>query len=125
MISNHMNPARAREMLMDAEVDEAKELADSDGDPSKVRNQIDIRKWRASKLASKTYGDRIDLNVTQTIDIGATLQEARTRMLRPVSYQLEAQDAQVLDMPRQISEPRTDYQSVDVPGPDDAPDIFR
>lgn len=116
--------ARAREMLMDAEVDEAKELADSDGDPAKVRNQVDIRKWRATKLAAKTYGERIDLNVTQTLDIGATLAEAKARLLRPVSYQLEAQDAQVIDLPRQIMREPSDKQSETRPGPDDVPDIF-
>lgn len=116
--------ARAREILADLEVDEAKVLADSDGDPAKVRNQIDIRKWRATKHNARVYGDRVDLNVTQTIDVGATLQEARARLLRPVSYQLEASDAQVIDLPRQIRTGAPVSQSVDAPQGGEEPDIF-
>lgn len=116
--------ARALELLADLEVDEAKAIADSEPDAAKARNQIDIRKWRASKRHARVYGDRIDLNVTQTLDISATLQEARTRLLRPVRDQLEASDVQVIDLPRQITQGTSALQAVDRPRGDEEPDIF-
>jgi hypothetical protein len=73
--------ARAVEIKADLLADEVIHLADGDGDPAKVRNQMQARQWLASKLHAKRYGDRIDLNVTQTIDVGATLAEARARLL--------------------------------------------
>lgn len=116
--------ARALELLADLEVDEAKEIADTEPDAAKARNQIDIRKWRASKRHARVYGDRIDLNVTQTLDIGATLQEAKARLLRPVRDQLTNEQSQVVDVQGKFTPPRCDSISVDAPEPGAAPDIF-
>ena len=61
--------ARAREVQAHREVDEIKEIADS-AIPESVhvsRLQIDARKWRASKMASKKYGDKLDVNNTHDI----------------------------------------------------------
>ena len=54
--------ARARELQQDYEADNMIEIADTAADPNKARIQIDARKWRASKLAPKKYGDKLDLN---------------------------------------------------------------
>lgn len=54
--------ARARERQQDRCVDEIIEIADKCKDPHKARLQVDARKWRASKLAPKKYGDQIDVN---------------------------------------------------------------
>ena len=116
--------SRARELCADVLVDEAKEIADTEPDASKARNQIDIRKWIASKHHSRVYGDRVDVNVSQTIDISTTLQEAKARLLRPVRDQLGVSDAQVIDMPRLIPTGARDTQSVDRPKGDEVPDIF-
>jgi hypothetical protein len=116
--------ARALELLSDLEVDEAKEIADNEPDAAKARNQIDIRKWRATKRHARVYGERVDLNVSQTIDISATLAEARARILRPVQDQLGVSDAQVIDLPRQIVQSARDKQSLDRPQPGDEPNIF-
>lgn len=116
--------ARALEIRSDLLADEALEIADTEQDAGKARNRIDVRKWLASKHNSKRYGDRIDLNVTQTLDISATLQEARTRLLRPMRDQLTAEDAQVIDLPRQITQSPSALQAVDRPRGDEEPDIF-
>lgn len=50
--------ALARVELADYHFDEIIALADTAEDPAKVRLQIDARKWVASKLAPKKYGDR-------------------------------------------------------------------
>ena len=73
--------ARAVEIKADLMADEVIHIADGDNDPAKVRNQIQARQWLAGKLYAKRYGERIDLNVTQTIDVSATLAEARARLL--------------------------------------------
>lgn len=73
--------ARARELNADILVDEALTIADSDIDPNLARNRIDIRKWIASKHRPKIYGDRIDLNVSQTVSILDARNEAKARVL--------------------------------------------
>ena len=115
--------SRAVEIKADLMADEVVHLADGDGDPAKVRNQMAARQWLASKLYAKRYGDRIDLNVTQTLDIGSTLAEARSRLLRPVSDQQTIEDAQVIDSPRVLSIGSTDCESV-APAVNAVPDIF-
>ena len=115
---------RAQELLADVLVDDALEIVDTEPDAQKARNQADMRKWIASKRNTKRYGDRVDLNVTQTLDIGSTLQEARARLLRPVRDQLGVNEPQVIDLPSRIVQGAPDNQSVDRPRPGDAPDIF-
>lgn len=72
--------ARARELSADILVDEALEIADSDIDAQVARNRIDIRKWIASKHRPKIYGERIDLNVAQTVSILDARREAQSRL---------------------------------------------
>jgi hypothetical protein len=73
--------------------EELMELADTpmpeglDG-PSKsawvqqMRLRVDVRKWAASKLKPKTYGERLDLSVTQEpISITNALRVAEQRVL--------------------------------------------
>lgn len=51
--------ARAREMQADSHVDDLADIADTEADPAKARVRIDARKWAASKLAPKKYGDKL------------------------------------------------------------------
>lgn len=62
---------RARESGIEAHIDGILDIAD-DGelDPNDKRVRIDARKWIASKLLPKKYGDKQDLNVTGDITIG-------------------------------------------------------
>lgn len=89
--------ARAREIQADIEVDQALVIADNEPDAQKARNQIDIRKWRASKHKSRVYGERIDLNVQQTIDISSTLAAAKSRLLLPVADRVDDAQVKTLD----------------------------
>lgn len=120
--------ARAMEIRAELLVDEMTEIADSNDDPQRVRNRVDVRKWIASKLLPKKYGERIDLNVTQTIDIGEALREAKARIVRPVIDQLPTPQPQVIDL-QDVSpiEPRDqESRTVDAmpPADDPTPDIF-
>jgi hypothetical protein len=73
--------ARAQEIRSDLLADEVITIADCEiTDPQRARNQIQARQWLASKHHSKRYGDRIDLNVSQSLDVSLTLQEARNRL---------------------------------------------
>ena len=48
----------------------------------KLRVQIDARKWTAAKLHPRTYGERLDVSVTETqISITAALAEAENRVI--------------------------------------------
>lgn len=70
----------ARESVADEYADEIIEIADTENDSAKARNQIDSRKWIASKLKPNTYGDRLDISLNQTVDIGSALSEAMKRV---------------------------------------------
>jgi hypothetical protein len=54
--------AYARDAQADVYVDEIKDIADTEEDANRARVRIDARKWVASKLKPKRYGDRLDLN---------------------------------------------------------------
>jgi leucyl aminopeptidase (aminopeptidase T) len=49
--------AQAREEQADFYADEIIEIADNEADTNRARVRIDARKWKASKLAPKKYGD--------------------------------------------------------------------
>jgi len=51
--------ARARELQQEREADKIVVIADEATDAGLARLQIDARKWRASKLAPKKYGEKI------------------------------------------------------------------
>ena len=119
--------SRAVELKADILADETIEIADNDEDSARARNRINARQWLAGKLNRK-YGERVDLNVIQTIDIGSTLAEARARML-PGSYQSSTTDAQVIDSIDVSGQRALDNQSKflpanDVPTGDEYPNIF-
>lgn len=116
--------ARARELSADFLVDEALHAAVKEPDVLRARVIAENNRWAASKFNSKRYGDRIDLNVSQTLDISGTLLEARQRMLRPVSDQQMIEDAQVVDVPALPQPGATDSQSVPAVAKDEEPDIF-
>ncbi len=89
--------AHARSNRADIFADQIVELADSDDNPVKVRNQIDARKWTASKLKPSVYSDRLDISIAQTIDIKGALSDAKNRIRDiiqiPLTQLVESTDA--------------------------------
>lgn len=81
--------ARARETQASAYADEIVDIADTEKDPQKARVRIDARKWHASKLAPKKYGDfnRTELSTADDkplkVDVTLTPAEAYARALKP------------------------------------------
>jgi hypothetical protein len=79
--------------LADELVDLSDEMPPADLDPSLInawvnrqRLRIDARKWSASKLRPKMWGDKIDVSVTHTqISITQALEQAESRLLDNVT----------------------------------------
>ncbi len=88
---------RARQDRADLMVEEITTIADTEPDAQRARNRIDARKWVASKMQPQVYGDRLDLNVTSVVDIGAALSEAQSRVLKNRQSQ-QLQESQVIDI---------------------------
>lgn len=115
--------ARAVEIRADLLADEALHIADNENDAAKARNQIGVRQWLASKLYAKRYGDRIDLNVTQTLDVSATLAEARARLVLPVRDQQTIEDVEARVITGVAGHGPSDNESM-TPPVNAVPDIF-
>ena len=60
------NYARAREAQAEGFAEEIVAIADT-GDIDRIKTQVDARKWVASKILAKKYGDKLDLNVAGTL----------------------------------------------------------
>lgn len=54
---------------------------DDHTDVQRARLRSDNAKWLLSKRKPSVYGDKVDIHVSQTIDITAALSEARSRAL--------------------------------------------
>ncbi len=61
--------ASAREKQADHYAAEIVEIADTEEDPQKARVRIDARKWVASKLKPKAYGDRVEQHMSGELTI--------------------------------------------------------
>jgi hypothetical protein len=102
--------AQARGALLDAMVDQILTLADSPvptldngaTDPGMVRQrqlQIDARRWVLSKLAPNKYGDRLDVQVSDSrISISGALQAAQARLVDVVDVTHRALPSIVQDV---------------------------
>lgn len=69
--------ARAREEQADWHAEQILLIADTEEDPNKARVRIDARKWAASKLRPKVYGDRINVDADVNVRIPDDQLESR------------------------------------------------
>ncbi len=65
--------ARARAAQADHYADEIVEIVDTETDPARARVRMDGRKWVASKLAPRKYGDRLETENRNTVDVSNSL----------------------------------------------------
>jgi hypothetical protein len=86
-------------------------IADTESDPQKARNMIDARKWYSSKMKPAKFGDRIDVNVTQVVDINVALTEARKRALLPMSYLDQSQTIEHAEFKQLSNDKASDSKS--------------
>lgn len=59
--------ARAREAQAEHYAEDIVHIADTESDQAKARNRIDARKWTASKLLPKRYGDKVEVEHSGSI----------------------------------------------------------
>lgn len=59
--------ARARESRAEILADEIIAIADTEEDAARARNRIDARKWAASKLDRKSYGEHVEVAASHRI----------------------------------------------------------
>lgn len=105
--------ACAREARSEFFADEIIEIADTEVDAQKARNQIDARKWYTSKMAPQKYGERVDINLNSPIGIREALEEARARVLHG-RFAQSALPAQVVDITQQTAQNTPDALSGDI-----------
>lgn len=83
--------ARARESLADSLAEQVITEADNTvTDPSRAANRMKARQFLASKLKPKVYGDKLDVDIKGTLDVGAAILAARQRArLEPLTIDNE------------------------------------
>ena len=86
--------ARARDTGIDVLVDSLVGLAETEQDVYRARLKSDNIKWLAERRARRRYGQQIDLNITERVDLGGTLIEARKRSALPACDLAALADAQ-------------------------------
>lgn len=78
--------ARAREQRAETFAAQIVEIADTEEDPNRARVRIDARKWIASKLFPRMYGERQTVEINTNISIKAALDEAQSRVIEGIAY---------------------------------------
>lgn len=92
--------SRAQELGFEVQADSLHTIPDTYDDVQRAKLKSENLKWLLARRAAHKYGDRLDINLNQTIDIAAALSEGRRRAL-PKSDQDDIEDAQLVD-PKQI-----------------------
>lgn len=105
--------ARAEKALSELDADQIVNVAFTEENPNTARNKMEALKWRASKRNPKKYGDRIEHNLTGSIDLHAVLKEANERILLPVSYSEHIEDAQLIETKHITHDNSTGFKPVD------------
>ncbi len=108
--------ALARQEGLEELADSLQDIADEIPDVLKARLKSENLRWILSKRKPLVYGDRLDVNVNQTIDIRSALSEAKQRAnLAQQTKQVE--DATIEAEHRMITDTyttvTTDSESVD------------
>jgi len=62
--------AHARERQQEVFAAQVVLIADTEKDPARARNMMDARKWHASKVAPKKWGDRVEIDAKVDVSTG-------------------------------------------------------
>lgn len=109
---------RAQAAVAELMAEEIVDISDTENDSARARNRIDARKWYASKTKPQKFGERIDLNINQVVDIGAALTEARSRVVTELP-----QVKQAISIVSESRDESTGCQPVD-PNENESDDIY-
>ena len=110
---------RALEAMVECNLDKIDTVAYEVADVQQARLISDNLKWSVAKRMPKKYGDRLDVNVTSTVDLTSALLEARARV-RPVSDPLD----RIIDITPNESSTYTQSITDSVSDSRTMPDIF-
>ena len=83
--------ARARERRGETFAEQIVEIADTEEDPQRARVRVEARKWIASKLFPRMYGEN------QRVEVAHTISETAARVLQDLTQR--ARDRQALAAP--------------------------
>ena len=70
----------AQEEHVDALVDEAGEIVDTEQNPQLGKLKADHRRWLASRLNRQKYGDKLDVQHNHTLDVSPIISKALERL---------------------------------------------
>lgn len=88
--------ARARQIQADYYADETVAIADEETDNIRARNRMDARRWHASKIAPKKYGERIQNDLTANIqktvkvDLSSMSSDVREKLRETLLEQMKS-----------------------------------
>lgn len=93
----------AQELKIEAMVDECMDIADEATDPGIARVRIDTRKWLASKILPKKYGDRKPIDEQQgKVTVNVAMSPVRKELL-----QQQDDEQQVIEVKAENQDPLT------------------
>lgn len=78
----------ARDRQQHAYADEQVDIADDDPDPARARNRIEARRWHASKLMPKVYGDRTQMDLGGNVRVEMPSMDAIAAALKGMADKL-------------------------------------
>lgn len=92
---------RAREIGLQIQGDKLRTLVrdNPDIDVQRLKLESDNIKWALSRFLPKIFGDRLDVSVSERVDVSLAITEARGRILRHGRDSEMIEDAQVIDLP--------------------------
>lgn len=109
----------ARAIIVERRTDRMAHVARTEPDVNRAKLMIDTDKWLASKLIPKVYGDKLDVNVTTTIDLAGALAEAKERATLRLRCDPDATiEGEFETVPSVADHGSVDTQSVTPPIPD-------
>lgn len=89
---------QARQEAIERYTDDLLNIHEKEPDVQRARLISDNIKWIASKRKPTIYGDRIDVNVNQTVDISGALKEARQRKAIVGTQSEHNEDEDIIDV---------------------------
>lgn len=107
----------ALEVGFEIQADSLLTIYDTEQDTNKARGKSDNLKWVLARRAASRYGDKITMDVNNTIDIKGALLDAKARvgqLLQSAQSRIE----QAIDVTPQLADTATDNESVEETDPD-------
>lgn len=88
--------ARAKQVQADYFAESIVDISDTDNNPQRARNRMDSRRWHASKIAPRKYGDRVlnelsgSINQNVKVDLSNMTPEMRQQLRQALLKQMDA-----------------------------------